>query len=51
VRPKDDLWEASARARALRGDAAYAELPEFGHGLWDAAPERMVALIRGFFDS
>jgi len=51
VRPKDDLWEASARARSLRGDAVYAELSEFGHGLWDAAPDRMVELIRDFFDS
>lgn len=49
VRPRDDLWEATARARALRPDADYAELPDLGHGLWSVAPERMAALLRGFF--
>jgi pimeloyl-ACP methyl ester carboxylesterase len=51
VRPKDDLWEATARARTLRPDAAYAELPELGHGLWEVAPERMATMARRFFDA
>jgi pimeloyl-ACP methyl ester carboxylesterase len=51
ARPKDDLWEATARARTLRPDAAYAELPELGHGLWEVAPERMAALARRFLDA
>jgi pimeloyl-ACP methyl ester carboxylesterase len=50
VRPRDDLWQATARARALRPDADYAELPDLGHGLWDVAPARMARLARGFFD-
>lgn len=50
VRPRDDLWEATARGRALRPDAAYAELPDLGHGLWEVAPGRMATLARGFFD-
>lgn len=48
ARPKDDLWDATARARALRPDAAHAELPELGHGLWSVAPERMARLICDF---
>lgn len=51
VRPKDDLWDATARARALRPDAGYKELPEFGHGLWAAAPALMNDLLRAFLDA
>jgi len=50
VRPRDDLWDATARARALRPDAAYAELPDLGHGLWEVAPDRMATLARDFLD-
>jgi hypothetical protein len=50
VRPRDDLWEATARAGALRPESAYVELPEFGHGLWEVAADRMGTLARGFFD-
>ena len=50
VRPRDDLWDATARARTLRPDAAYVELPDVGHGLWEVAAARMATLARGFFD-
>lgn len=50
VRVQDDLWAATARARALRPDAGYVELPEYGHGLFHAAPGRMEEVAREFFD-
>lgn len=50
VRPRDDLWEATARARQLRPDAAYVELPQYGHGLFHAAPGVMDETLRAFFD-
>lgn len=50
VRVKDDLWEPSRRAHEMRPDAAYAELPEYGHGLFHVAPEQMRDLITGFLD-
>ena len=51
VRPKDDLWEATARAIALRPDAMCVTLPDFGLGLWSAAAERMVKILREFLDA
>lgn len=50
VRVRDDLWSATAKARTLRPDAGYLELPEFGHGLFHAAPDRMEEIAREFFD-
>lgn len=50
VRVKDDLWQASKRAQALRPDAAYLELPDYGHGLFHAAPELMDTITRKFLD-
>ena len=51
VRPRDDLWEATARAAALRPDAPCVTLPDFGHGLWSAAPDRMLKILKEFFDT
>jgi pimeloyl-ACP methyl ester carboxylesterase len=48
VRPRDDLWEATGRAVALRPDVPALELPDHGHGLFDAIPERMAAIARAF---
>jgi pimeloyl-ACP methyl ester carboxylesterase len=50
VRPRDDLWTATGRARALRPDARWVELPGYGHGLFHAAPQRMDAILRDFLD-
>ena len=49
VRVHDDLWEASARALALRREVLSLEMPGYGHGLWDVATEPMVAAMQGFF--
>jgi pimeloyl-ACP methyl ester carboxylesterase len=49
VRPRDDLWEATGRAMALRPDAPALALPDYGHGLFDVIPARMAAIARDFF--
>lgn len=51
VRVKDDLWDATLKAKHLRPDAAYVELGDYGHGLFHAAPQLMDELIRGFLDN
>ena len=48
IRPRDDLWDATGRAMAVRPDAPVQELPDLGHGLWDVASDRMGEIIDGF---
>jgi pimeloyl-ACP methyl ester carboxylesterase len=48
VRPRDDLWEATGRAMALRPDVPAVAFPDHGHGLFDIIPERMATLARDF---
>jgi len=48
VRPKDDLWDATQRAREYLPRARALDLPQFGAGLFEAAPEAAVASIREF---
>lgn len=50
VRANDDLWEATARARAARPDAEFVEVPEYKFAVFEAAPERMAAVARARFD-
>ncbi|MDX1515191.1 MAG: alpha/beta hydrolase [Woeseiaceae bacterium] len=50
VRVRDDLWDATERAHRLRPDARYVELPDYGHGLFHAAPERMNEIARDCLD-
>jgi len=42
------LWDATARATELRADARSVSLPDLGHGMWEAAPEQLTALIEDF---
>ena len=49
VRVKDDLWGPTERAHALRPDAAYIELPKYGHGLFHVAPDEMSRIALEFF--
>jgi len=51
IRPYDDLWEATARARAHCEPAQWHDLPDYGHGLFDAAPGLMAGLAEGFFQA
>ncbi len=48
LRPRDDLWDATARARAATRDARFVDLPELGFGAFETEPERMATLIRDF---
>jgi pimeloyl-ACP methyl ester carboxylesterase len=48
LRPKDDFWEATLRARELLSKARFADLPDQGNGLFEAAPEVVVEATREF---
>lgn len=48
LRPRDDLWDATARVRGLLPDACFVDMPDFGHGLFDVAPEAVATQIREF---
>ena len=50
LRPKDELWEATARARALLTGAEWQELPEYGAGLFGVAPGPIAVRVRNFLD-
>jgi pimeloyl-ACP methyl ester carboxylesterase len=39
LRPRDDLWEATQRARSILQNAQYKDLPDHGHGLFNVAAE------------
>jgi pimeloyl-ACP methyl ester carboxylesterase len=48
LRPRDDLWEATARARGLLPDARFVDLPDFGFGVFEVAPEAIAGQISAF---
>jgi pimeloyl-ACP methyl ester carboxylesterase len=48
LRPKDDLWEATARSRGLLPDARHLDMPDFGFGLFDVAPDAVAGQIAEF---
>jgi pimeloyl-ACP methyl ester carboxylesterase len=48
MRPRDDLWEATLRARELLFKARCIDLQEQGQGLFEAAPELVADGIREF---
>ncbi len=50
VRPRDDLWDITPRARAARPDARWVELPDHGFGVFEAIPGRMADIAREAFD-
>jgi pimeloyl-ACP methyl ester carboxylesterase len=39
LRPRDDLWEATQRARSILQNAQYKDLPDHGHGLFSVAAD------------
>ena len=47
-RPKDDLWQATSRARVLTPKARWVELPDYGHGLFEVAGPSLAKQIEGF---
>jgi pimeloyl-ACP methyl ester carboxylesterase len=48
LRPRDDLWEATARARELLPQAKFKDLEDCGFGVFDAAPQVIVREVRAF---
>jgi pimeloyl-ACP methyl ester carboxylesterase len=47
LRPKDDFWEATGRAREVLPKARFVDLPQ-GNGLFEASPEAVVESIKDF---
>lgn len=50
LRPKDDLWEATARARSVLRSASFVDLPQYGFGLFGVAPDVVATTCREFLD-
>ena len=48
MRPRDDLWEATARVKALLPEVPWVDVPDYGHGLFEVAPAMMHELTRDF---
>ncbi len=48
LRPRDDLWEATWRARELLPGARIVDLPDHGQALFEAAPEAVVEAVKDF---
>jgi len=48
LRPKDDFWEATLRARELLPKARFVDLADQGNGLFEATPEVVVEVTREF---
>ena len=48
LRPKDDFWEATLRARELLPKARFVDLAEQGNGLFETAPEVVVEVSREY---
>ena len=50
LRPHDDLWDVTPRARELLPEAKWVDLPEQGFGLFEVAPELVAGHVRAFLD-
>jgi hypothetical protein len=48
LRPKDEFWEATLRAREVLAKARFTDLPEQGNGLFEVAPEAVVESVKDF---
>jgi pimeloyl-ACP methyl ester carboxylesterase len=48
LRPKDDFWEATLRARELLPKSRFIDLADQGNGLFEVAPEVVVEVSREF---
>lgn len=51
LRPKDELWEATQRARARLPNARWRDLPEFGAGIFGVAAPELAKDLRAFYDA
>ena len=50
LRPQDDLWDVTPRARPLLPAAKFVDLPDLGFGLFDVAPDLVARQVRPFLD-
>jgi pimeloyl-ACP methyl ester carboxylesterase len=50
IRPKDGLWDAGAEAAGLIPGARLVDAPQWGFGLFDAAPAELATLVRSALD-
>jgi pimeloyl-ACP methyl ester carboxylesterase len=50
LRPRDDLWEVTPRAKELLPAARFVDLPDQGAGLFDTSPEVVAGHVRAFLD-
>jgi pimeloyl-ACP methyl ester carboxylesterase len=48
VRAKDDLWDTTLRAREFLPRARALDLPQFGAGLFEAAPDAVATALKEF---
>ena len=48
IRPKDEWWQGSLRARELMPRAKLAELPEVGEEALESAPQRIAEMVLAF---
>ncbi len=50
LRPHDDLWDVTPRARELLPEVSFVELPDLGFGLFDTATDVVAGHVRAFLD-
>ena len=50
LRPKDELWEQTSRARLLLSRHTAVDLPDYGAGLINAVPAKIATQVREFLD-
>lgn len=48
IRPRDELWEATARAKEVFPKARFVDLPEQGPGVFETTPEVVAEVTRDF---
>jgi pimeloyl-ACP methyl ester carboxylesterase len=48
LRPKDELWESTLRVRELLPRGRFVDLPDYGQGLFEVAPEVVANTLREF---
>jgi pimeloyl-ACP methyl ester carboxylesterase len=48
LRPRDDLWDATLRARDLLPKARFVDMPQQGPGLFEVAPDAVAETVRDF---
>jgi hypothetical protein len=50
LRPRDELWEATARTEGLLRDARRVDLPNAGAGALETATTELTGYVRDFLD-